>query len=164
MVPVISFVGRHNSGKTTLLAGIVTVLEQQGFRIAVVKHASSGLDLAGDRDSDRLFQAGASMVYAASTEISLLYRREKDISLETICNQIGDEFDLIISEGFKKEAFPKIEVLRKDISTSVLDIDNVVARVTDFPLESSVPCFGFHEPQVIADFIIKYLGLCNSKG
>jgi molybdopterin-guanine dinucleotide biosynthesis protein B len=159
MAPVISFVGRHNSGKTTLLAGIVTILEQQGIRTAVVKHASSGLDLMGKRDSDQLFQAGASMVYAVSTGLSLIYRRENDINLEAICHKIGSDFDLIISEGFKKEAFPKIEVLRKDISTSTLDIDNVVARVTDFPLESSVPGFSFDQRQDIADYIRKYFGL-----
>lgn len=159
MVPVISFVGKHNSGKTTLLAGIITVLEQQGIRTAVVKHASSGLYLTGERDSDRLFQAGASMVYAASTGLSLIYRRENDINLEAICNKIGSDFNLIISEGFKKEAFPKIEVLRKDISTSTLNIDNVVARVTDFPFESSVPCFSFNQQQDIANYILRYFGL-----
>lgn len=158
MAPVISFVGKHNSGKTTLLAGIVTIMEQQGIRTAVVKHASSGLDLPGERDSDRLFQAGASLVYAASPGLSLLYCRENDVNLETICARIED-VDLIISEGFKKEAFPKIEVLRKDISTSTLKIDNVVARVTDFPLESAVPCFNFNQQKEIANFILDYFGL-----
>lgn len=159
MAPIISFVGKHNSGKTTLLAGIVSILEQQGIKTAVVKHASSGLDLTGERDSDRLFQAGATQVYAASPGLSLLYRRENDVKLETIYHQIGDDVDLVISEGFKTEAFPKIEVLRKEISTSILNIDNVVARVADFPLEGSIPCFNFNQQKEIASFILGYFGL-----
>ncbi|MGS0764194.1 molybdopterin-guanine dinucleotide biosynthesis protein B [Syntrophomonas curvata] len=159
MAPIISFVGKHNSGKTTLLAAIVSILERQGIKTAVVKHASSGLDLTGERDSDRLFQAGASLVCAVSPGLSLLYRRENNVKLETVYRQISKDVDLVISEGFKTEAFPKIEVLRKEISTSILNIDNVVARVADFPLEGPTPCFAFSQQKEIANFILGYFGL-----
>ena len=158
MAPIISFVGKHNSGKTTLLTGIINILEQRGIRTAIIKHASSGMDLSGERDSDRLFTAGASKVYATSPGVSLIYRREENISLEKIYKEINDEVDLVITEGFKKESFPKIEVLRREISTSTLNIENVIARVTNFPLESSLPCFAFGQQEEITDFIRSFLG------
>ncbi len=160
MVPIISFVGKHNSGKTTLLTDIIHILEQKGIKTAVVKHAHKGLNLPGNFDSDRLFSAGASMVYASSPEFSLIYRRNQgDWSIEKIYAQIADEVDLIITEGFKGQDFPKIEVLRRDISTSPLEITNVLARVADFPLENSVPTFTFEQQEEITAFILKYLGM-----
>lgn len=163
MVPVISFVGKHNSGKTTLLTRIVAILEQRGIRTAVVKHAGSGLDLSGDSDSERLFLSGARIVYAVSNDLSVVYRREKEISLDTICNQIGSEADIIISEGFKKDTFPKIEVLRQSISSTTLDLNNVVVRVADFPLQGNVPHYTFDQQQEIANFIINYFNLDSTK-
>jgi molybdopterin-guanine dinucleotide biosynthesis protein B len=158
VAPIISFVGKHNSGKTTLLTGIISILEQRGIRTAIIKHASSGMDLSGFRDSDRLFTAGASKVYASSPGVSLFYRREENISLQKIYKEISDDVDLVITEGFKKEPFPKIEVLRKEISTSTLNIENVLARVTDFSLDSSLPCFTFDQQEEIVDFILDFFG------
>jgi len=159
MVPVISFVGRHNSGKTTLLSEIVALLEQRGIKTAVVKHAASGIDLSGENDSERLFLSGARLVYAITNDLSVVYRREQEINLESICKQVGTEVDIIISEGFKKESFPKIEVLREAVSPVILELDNVIARVADFPLEGDVPLFTFHQKEEIINFILDYFDL-----
>ena len=113
-----------------------------------------------DVDSDRLFAAGASIVYASSPEYSLIYRRNmQDCGIHQIYAQIANEVDLVITEGFKGEDFPKIEVLRREISTSPLEITNVLARVTDFPLKSSVPTFTFEQQEEITAFIMKYFGM-----
>ncbi len=160
MPAIISFVGKHNSGKTTLLTDIISRLEQQGIKTAVVKHAHKGLDLPGNFDSDRLFAAGASIVYASSPEFSLIYRRnQEEWSIEQIYTQIAGDVDLVITEGFKGKDFPKIEVLRQEISTSTLEITNVIARVTDFTLEDSVPTFSFEQQEEITAFILEYFGM-----
>ncbi len=157
MVAIISFVGKHNSGKTTLLTGIIRRLEQRGIKTAVIKHAHKGLDLPGNFDSDQLFSAGASIVYASSPEFSLIYRKnQEEWSIEQIYAQIAGDVDLVITEGFKGKDFPKIEVLRQEISTSTLKITNVLARVTDFPLEDSVPTFTFDQQEEITAFILEY--------
>ncbi|HHV15981.1 MAG TPA: molybdopterin-guanine dinucleotide biosynthesis protein B [Gelria sp.] len=158
MAPIISFVGKHNSGKTTLLTGVVNKLEQRGIKTAVIKHAHKGLDLPGNFDSDRLFAAGASIVYASSPEFSLIYRRnQEEWSIEQIYAQIANDVDLIITEGFKGKNFPKIEVLRREISTSTLEITNVLARVADFPLKDLVPTFTFNQQEELIAFILEYL-------
>jgi len=157
MAAIISFVGKHNSGKTTLLTDIISRLEQQGIKTAVVKHAHKGLDLPGNFDSDRLFAAGASIVYASSPEFSLIYRRnQEEWSIEQIYTQIAGDVDLVITEGFKGKDFPKIEVLRQEISTSTLEITNVLARVADFPMEDSVPTFSFNQHEEITAFILDH--------
>lgn len=157
LVPIISFVGKHNSGKTTLLVGIINKLKQRGIKTAVVKHAHNGLDLPGNFDSDRLFVAGASIVYASSPEFSLAYRRnQEEWGIDQIYAQIAGDVDLVITEGFKGQDFPKIEVLRREVSTSTLEITNVLARVTDFPLEDSVPTFSFDQHEEITAFILEY--------
>ena len=160
MAAIISFVGKHNSGKTTFLIGIINKLQQRGIKTAVVKHAHKGLDLPGSFDSDRLFAAGASIVYASSPEFSLIYRRnQEEWSIEQIYAQIAGDVDLVITEGFKGKDFPKIEVLRREISTSTLEITNVLARVTDFTLEESVPTFSFEQQEEITAFILEYFGM-----
>jgi molybdopterin-guanine dinucleotide biosynthesis protein B len=157
---IISFVGKHNSGKTTLLTGIISRLEQRGIKTAVIKHAHKGLNLPGNFDSDRLFTAGASIVYASSPEFSLIYRRNsEEWDIEQIYAQIASDVDLVITEGFKGKDYPKIEVLRQEISTSTLEINNVLARVADFPLEDSVPTFNFEQQEDITAFILEYFGM-----
>ena len=157
MAAIISFVGKHNSGKTTLLTGIISRLDQRGIKTAVVKHAHKGLDLPGNFDSDRLFVAGASIVYASSPEFSLAYRRnQEEWGIDQIYAQIAGDVDLVITEGFKGQDFPKIEVLRREVSTSTLETTNVLARVTDFPLEDSVPTFSFDQHEEITAFILEY--------
>jgi len=160
MAAIISFVGKHNSGKTTLLIGIISRLEKRGIKTAVIKHAHKGLDLPGNFDSDRLFAAGASIVYASSPEFSLIYRRNlEEWSIEQIYDQIAGDVDLVITEGFKGKDFPKIEVLRREISTSTLEVTNVLARVTDFPLVDSVPTFSFEQQDEITALIMEYCGI-----
>lgn len=157
MIPVVSFVGRHNAGKTTLLVNIIEKLSQKGIKVAVIKHASHVLDI-GKHDSDRLFNAGASTVYASSPEMTILYRRHKEKGLDEIISELSGG-DLLITEGYKKESHPKIEVLRKEIDTEKMKLDNVIARVADFAIDDSLPRFDFGQIEEISDFLIHTFGL-----
>jgi len=158
--PLISFVGQHNAGKTTLLAGVIKKLSQKGIKTGVIKHAARGLYLASDNDSNRLFNAGAEVVYTSSPGMYLLYRRfEEEKRMEEILEQISPGVDLVVTEGYKKKAYPKIEVLRAKISTDTLDLENVIARVADFNLDDSLPVFYFGQEEEIADFIIHEFNL-----
>lgn len=158
MISIVSFVGRHNAGKTTLLVNIIEKLSQKGIKVAVIKHASHVLDIGTEHDSDRLFNAGASTVYASSPETTIIYRRHKEQGLEEIIAEIS-EVDLLITEGYKKESHPKIEVLRKEIDTGIMKIDNVIARVADFAINDSLPSFDFKQIEEISDFIIHTFAL-----
>lgn len=154
MPPIISFVGKHNSGKSTLLAKVVNILTGQGIKLAVIKHASHDVSIQPAGDSEKLFLAGADVVYVASPEISIKYERRPELSLNSIYEQVSEGMDLVITEGFKREPAMKIEVMRHAISTRPLEVDNVIARVTDFHIDGDIPAFTFDQAEQIAQFII----------
>ncbi len=76
---VVSFVAASsNSGKTTLIEKIVTILKARGLRVAVIKHTSSGFDLdKPGKDSWRFQQAGADAVILVGPEQVALMRKDR---------------------------------------------------------------------------------------
>lgn len=102
---ILSIVGKSNTGKTTLIEKLVPVLVGSGLRVAVVKHAQSGfeLDIEG-KDSDRIFKAGADVAIVSESKIALIQRGG---DLNKIIGFLSD-YDLILTEGFSKEKYPKI--------------------------------------------------------
>ena len=89
-----------------------------------------------------------------------MYQRTgKEKTLKEICGEIGNDVHLIITEGYKNEDIPKIEILRKEISTIPLELNNVIARVADFNLNSEVPVFGFNQGREIVAFLLQRLKL-----
>ncbi|HEX3011153.1 MAG TPA: molybdopterin-guanine dinucleotide biosynthesis protein B, partial [Syntrophomonadaceae bacterium] len=137
MVPIVSFVGRHNSGKTTVLAGVVNHLKQEGIKTAVIKHASHSLFIQPVTDSDKLFDAGAEAVYVTSPDTAIHYsRHDNEKNLYDIYEEVSAGMDLVITEGFKKEkSTGKIEVIRREIDSQPLPLDNLIARVCDFNVD-----------------------------
>lgn len=131
--PVLAVSGRKNTGKTTLLEMIVRELSSRGVRCAVIKH--DGHDFVPDvpgTDSYRLKQAGAygTVVYSAS-RFSLV----KDAPLWRAEDFFGffPEADILLLEGQKNSGFPKIEVMRAEISREpVCDPNTVIACVADW--------------------------------
>lgn len=161
MLPVISFIGSHNSGKTTALCRVIDILAQRGIRISVLKHSHHELTIAGSEDSERIFAAGAQMVYASSPGMNIVYRRhEQEKPIDQILAEMDADSDCIIVEGYKQAAYPKIEFLRKEINTHRLEVDNVIAFVSDFSIdESDRPCFSFEQMEDLALYIVSVLNL-----
>ncbi|MDI6739723.1 MAG: molybdopterin-guanine dinucleotide biosynthesis protein B [Candidatus Edwardsbacteria bacterium] len=109
MLPIISIVGPSDSGKTTLIEKLVRALSRKGRRIGVLKHthAKIRVDQSGT-DTDRFRRAGAAL--SAITDDTLLasFREISRTLPKTIINSFANELDLLIVEGYKKEALPKI--------------------------------------------------------
>jgi len=76
------------------------------------------------------------------------------------------EVDLIISEGFKKDVQPKIEIFRKEKHKELLCTkeDNLVAIVANQKFDVGVPCFDLEDMKGLADFIEKEFLTSKSKG
>lgn len=164
MVPVISFIGRHNSGKTTVLTGVIDNLSSAGYRVAVIKHAHHGLNIEAHKDSDLFLQAGANFVLASAPGLSIQYRRqENELELSQIMEQLPADIDLVIVEGFKNEALPKIEVLRSEIDTEAMLLPQTLAMVSDFSLPANIPVFDSKNIAAITCFILRELGLETAK-
>jgi molybdopterin-guanine dinucleotide biosynthesis protein B len=119
MVPVIAFVGRHNSGKTTILAKVINILQLRGIKSGVIKHSHHS-PTPDNHDSGKLFAAGAEQVFLSTPYVSLLYRREEEKRLDTIIEQINLQVDIIFLEGYKKSQHPKIEIIRQEVDAHPL--------------------------------------------
>ncbi|MEK7449055.1 MAG: molybdopterin-guanine dinucleotide biosynthesis protein B [Planctomycetota bacterium] len=157
----ISIVGCSNSGKTTVLIKLVKDLTRQGYRIGTVKHDAHTFEIDHPgKDSYRHFHAGSQMTMIISPEkIALVQRLPKPLKLKEAVNRYfrKDDVDLVITEGFKRQNQPKIEVVRQVVSQQPIctPADKVIAFITDVSISGfkGKPRFKLNEIKKIADFI-----------
>ncbi len=162
-LPVIAFVGRSNSGKTTLLVKLLPELRRRGYRIAVVKHTRHrGVETdAPGKDTRKLWDAGAEHTVLCTPDRIVHTRRVRsEPPLEEILRELRG-VDLVILEGFKQTAVPKIEVVRAERSPQLIaGLTERIACVTDVAgLTCIGPRFGFDEIERLASFIEVHCGL-----
>jgi len=157
MPPIISIVGKSESGKTTLIEKIIPVLKKRGYKIGTIKHAYHGFDIdQKGKDSWRHKKAGADMTLVASPGKIAIVKDENSESLASL-KKYFDDMDLIIIEGYKKESNPKIEIFRSARHREPLcqNDDNLIALVTDTKLDLKVPKFGLEDTEKLTDLIEK---------
>ena len=157
MPPILSIVGRSRSGKTTLIEKLIPELKQRGYRIGTIKHALHDFEFdKTGKDSWRHHVAGADTVVLASQAKIAMVRNTDGDDLQALLSYFSD-LDLIVTEGFKREKQPKIEVLRAARHTQLVchDDPHLAAVVTDVDVDLDVPKFGLEEISDLADFIEK---------
>jgi molybdopterin-guanine dinucleotide biosynthesis protein B len=160
MRPIISIVGKSESGKTTLLESLIKELKQRGYKIAVIKHAHGGFELdKKSKDSWRFIQAGTDVVGVSSpTQVAVIKQLERDLEPWELSYFIRWDYDLLITEGFKRSSSPMIEVHRKDQGKDlVAPPRQLLAVVTDEPLDVDVPQFSKEDIRGLADLIEKHV-------
>ncbi len=159
MIPIVSVVGKSDSGKTTLIEKLVPELVRRGYRIATVKHDIHGFEVDREgKDSWRHKRAGAhTVVISSSNKVALIRDVERDLTLEEIREKLIRDVDLILSEGYKKDIQPKIEIFRKEMHQELLcgKEDNLVAVVSNRFFDIGIPCFELDDMKGLADFIEK---------
>lgn len=159
MLPTVSFVGKSNSGKTSVLERLIGELKRRGYRIAAVKHDAHGFELdQRGKDSWRLAQAGSDVVILSSPQrLALIKQVEHDLAPTELYPFIGEDIDLVLTEGYKKGATSKIEVHRKDLGGLLCSPQELVAIVTDEPLDLPLPQYAPDDAEGLADFLEKKL-------
>ena len=157
MIPIVSIVGKSNSGKTTLIEKLVAELSRRGFRVATIKHNRHGFEIDHEgKDSWRHKQAGAvAVVVASPRRIALIEDAVKDYDLVEIRDLYIRNADIILAEGYKKNPHPKIEVFRTDLMQERLcgPGDNLIALAGDKPESSEVPWFDCNDAAGLSDLI-----------
>jgi molybdopterin molybdotransferase len=156
MVPVVSIVGKSKSGKTVLMEQLIAEFKRKGHRIAAVKHSRGGIEMDHPgKDSWRFAQAGSDAVLVSSPgKLAFIRSLDHDLTVEEILPLVGSGFDLVLVEGFKKSKTPKIEVHRKALGGDLLfSPEELIAIVTDEPLDTSVVQFPWDDAVAVADFI-----------
>jgi molybdopterin-guanine dinucleotide biosynthesis protein B len=166
-VKLLGIAGFKNAGKTTLTERLVRELTQRGYRISTVKHAHHGFDIDQEgRDSWRHRQAGASEVAVVSMRRWALVhelRQEAEPQLKEVVAKMAP-CDLILTEGYKGESHPKIEVRNLALNHPELagHDPTVIAIVCNGALkEAPVPVFDREDVKAIADFIVERLELAR---
>jgi len=160
MIPIVSIVGKSNSGKTTLIEKLIVELTRRGFRVATVKHNRHGFDIDHEgKDSWRHKHAGAvATVVASPGRVALIEDTPGDYNLAEIRERYIKDADIILAEGFKINPHPKIEIYRTELKRELLcgPEDNLIALAGDRPLlTAEVPCFDRDDAAGLADLIVE---------
>ncbi len=159
MIPIVSIVGKSDSGKTTLIEKLVPELVRRGYRVATIKHDVHGFDVDREgKDSWRHKKAGAhTVVISSPTKVAVIRDVDHDADLPEIRAKYIREVDLILSEGFKQNRQPKIEVSRKEMHRDLLctQDENLMAIVSNQSFDLGVPCFDLEDARGVVDLIEK---------
>jgi len=159
MIPVFSVIGSESGvGKTTILCKIIEELKKRGYKVATIKHHHRGdfeIDQPG-KDTWRHAQAGADVVIISSeVKIARIEKLETERKLDDIVRDIKN-VDIIITEGYKAEDKPKLEVVRKEVSKELYSKEEeLFCIVTDLLFENKVPQFDFDKIGEIVDLVEK---------
>jgi len=157
MPPIVSVIGKSKSGKTTLIEKLVQELKSRGYRMATIKHIPRGVSFdEPGKDSWRHIQAGSDATAVSSPDkIVIIKPVAYDPGIDEIARLLGDDYDIILAEGFKQGNAPKIEVHHKNAGPVLRDINKLIAIVTDEPLETKARQFSFEDINGLADLLEK---------
>ena len=142
---LLGITGTSGSGKTTLITQLIARFVRDGRHVAAVKHAHHGFDLdSPGKDSYRMREAGsAEVVLVGDRRLVLMreYAPAHEPELADVLALLSPETDLVIVEGYKRSALPKIEVYRPSLGRAPLwpAIGGGVAVATDVPAQVEAP-------------------------
>ncbi len=156
--------GWKNAGKTGLMERLVTEFTARGLSVSTIKHAHHAVDVDQPRtDSHRHRQAGAQeVVLASSSRIAIMQelRGAPEPALEDLLARLAP-VDLVLVEGYKRAAHPKVEAYREAAGNPLIAAGNATVRAvaSDVPLELDRPVLDLDDIAAIADFIQRDLSL-----
>ena len=164
-VPLLGFCAYSGTGKTTLLVQLLPILKQHGLRIGMVKHAHHSFDIDHPgKDSYELRKAGAEQMLIASRQrmafiIEAHEPQPEPVLEEALALLIPQQLDLVLVEGFKHAAIPKIELHRTVLGKPLFypHDEQVIAIASDTPLPAlpaALTALDINQPAQIAAFIL----------
>lgn len=165
---VFGIAGRSGSGKTTLIEAMLPLLAARGLRVNVIKHSHHDFQMEPPgKDSARFRLAGAQEVMVASPYRYAIVHELRDAPEPSLDEQLVrlSPADLVLVEGFKQAAIPRVEVYRPSLGKPALHTEDerFLAVVTDAPLDICLPCLSLNNPAQVADFVCRTLGLSTSE-
>jgi molybdopterin-guanine dinucleotide biosynthesis protein B len=158
---IIGLAGWSGSGKTTLVTKLIPRLLARGVKVSTLKHAHHGFDLdQPGKDSFMHRTAGATEVIISSAKRwAILHelREDPEWDLGALVAKMSP-VDLVLVEGFKRDAFPKLEIHRAENGKPLLQPDDphIVAIAADTVLpQAKVPVVDLNDIEAIADLLLK---------
>ncbi|ALR91444.1 bifunctional molybdopterin-guanine dinucleotide biosynthesis adaptor protein MobB/molybdopterin molybdotransferase MoeA [Vibrio sp. Vb5031] len=163
-IPILGFAAYSGTGKTTLLEALLPKLTEAGLRIGMLKHAHHNFDVdKPGKDSYRLRKAGASqMLIASRNRFALMTETpEAEAEFEYLLTRFDEDMlDVVLVEGCKNIAFPKIELHREEVGKPWLypNDENIIAIASNTAgLDSELPQMNINDLDAIAQFVLQYV-------
>jgi len=158
------FAGWSGSGKTTLIEKLIPLFVKRGLRVSLIKHAHHTFDVDKEgKDSWRHRHAGASEVLVTSSRRWVLMHELRGAPEPTFEEQVRhfSACDLLLVEGFKHAAIPKLEVWREAPGEPMIHPQDphIVAVATDARIETKLPVLDLNAHEAVAGFILGHLKL-----
>ncbi|WP_368505376.1 molybdopterin-guanine dinucleotide biosynthesis protein B [Alkalihalophilus sp. As8PL] len=164
--PVLQVVGYQNSGKTTLMEILIQRCSKAGKRVATIKHHGHHTPQKQEsnlKDSERHQQAGAEVTAVEGGGSLQIHIKNQSWSLDQMVS-LYKSFspDLILVEGFKKEAYPKVVLLRDEKDLSLLhEASDIICAITwekELKVrEVDYPIYHLDDAVSYSEFILKKL-------
>lgn len=164
MTPVLAISAWSGTGKTTLLKKLIPALCDRGIRPGLIKHTHHNMDVdKPGKDSYELRKAGAAQTMVASSQRWALMTETPDeasLDLAYLVSRMDHSLlDLVLVEGFKHEAVPKILLFRRDAGHEIAELtldEHVIAVASDIGLDLPVPVLDLNDVDGIAEFIVTW--------
>ena len=155
MASIVSIVGKSKSGKTTLLEKLIPELESRSYQVATIKHTPEDVSLdEPGKDSWRHMQAGSmATIIASPTRMTLIKKMAPGAKLEEMASLFGEDYDIILAEGFKQDTAPKIEVHRRETGPPLEGVDGIIAIATDEVLDTETRQFSLEDVAGLVDLL-----------
>ncbi|EMO5538185.1 molybdopterin-guanine dinucleotide biosynthesis protein B [Klebsiella variicola] len=165
MTPLLAIAAWSGTGKTTLLKRLIPELCVRGLRPGLIKHTHHDMDVdKPGKDSYELRKAGAAQTIVASEQRWALMTETPEtpeLDLTWLVSRMDvSKLDLVLVEGFKHEAVPKILLFRQNSGHSVEELmidEHTLAVASDVPIATSLPQLDLNDVPQIATFIANWL-------
>ena len=155
MASIVSIVGKSKSGKTTLLEKLIPELDSRGYHVATIKHTPEDVSLdEPGKDSWRHMQAGSrATIIGSPTRMTLIKKMAPGAKLEEMASLFGEDYDIILAEGFKQDTAPKIEVHRRETGPPLEGVDGIIAIATDEVLDTETRQISLEDVAGLVDLL-----------
>jgi len=164
--PIISVVGFSGAGKTTLMEKLIGELTHRGYRVGSIKHDVHGFEMdKPGKDSWRHKQAGACTTLISSPyQIGMVMDVDHDHHPDEL-KKFFTNVNVILTEGYKQQRRPKVEIFRSEIHDEPLcnNDDNIVAIMSDIPVNMKVPRFSLDDIRGLVDFLVNQFDLASGQ-
>lgn len=165
VAPVLQVIGWQNSGKTTVMRSLIEAGARNQLLIGSIKHHGHGgtPDLpSSSKDSDLHFKSGAEISAVEGDGAIHIVSRAGISDLANLLDFYKKmPLHVILIEGYKKEMFPKLVLIRHKEELPLLNqVSNVAAVLSDIPIVTDVPVFSFNEQEDLIKWFLAWVKEC----
>jgi molybdopterin-guanine dinucleotide biosynthesis protein B len=160
MPPVVAIIGKKNCGKTTLIEKLIPEFIDLGLKVGTIKHhhdAIVSMDRPG-KDTWRHKQAGAhAVLLSCPAGLGLIRDTPGELPVSELIDRYFTDVDLVLTEGYKKEVLPKVEIFRSAIHEEPLPDpgEKLIAIMSDVEVARDIPRFGLQDARPLAEFLVE---------